>query len=445
MKKILILGAGMVVKPMVIYLLDRDFQVTVASNTKERADKMIAGHPNGKSVDWDAEDINTLDKLVAGHDLTVSLLPFSFHPLVANVCIRHQKNMLTTSYVKPEMKALDEAAKKAGIIILNESGLDPGIDHMSAMKIIDRIHQHGGRVEEFYSLCGALPAPEAADNPFRYKFSWSPKGVLMAGNNSGKYLKNEMVIDVPTEQLFKNVFAVDFPDIGLLDVYPNRDSLSYIDIYNISEVKTMFRGTFRYKGWCETIDKMKSLKLFSSEKLDLKDKTYADMLAMLINLNDSTDIKAKLAGYLGMEISNPVIKALEWLGLFDAKTIGRTEDSAFEVTSDLMIEKMMLGENERDMVVMQHIFMAAYPDGKKEVIKSSLQDFGSLNTDTAIARTVALPAAIAVELITGNQINIKGVQIPVVKEIYQPILDKLELLGIKMNEEYGLSLDHSIK
>jgi len=444
MHKILILGAGMVVNPMVQYFLKKNNMVTIASNTKDRADKMIGVHPNGRSIYWEADNLVLLDKMISEHDLTVSLLPYAFHPTVAKICISHKKNMVTTSYVKPEMKALDEDAKKAGVIILNESGLDPGIDHMSAMKIIDHIHGKNGSVEEFYSLCGALPAPEAADNPFKYKFSWSPKGVVMAGNNDGKFMKNGQIIGIPTENLFKNPFSVTFPNVDELEVYPNRDSLSYIDIYNIPEVETMYRGTFRYKGWCEAMDVIKKLKLITYDKIDLNGETYAGMVAKLNGIRDVSDIRKNVADYLKINKDAFALNAIEWLGLFDQEPMNRTIDSPFEITSDLMIDKMKLGNNERDMVAMQHTFIASYPDGKKEVIKSSMLDYGSLSTDTAISRTVALPASIGVEMILENKISVKGVHIPVIKEIYQPILDNLEHLGIKMKEEYGLPMTEAI-
>ncbi|MCK9616710.1 MAG: saccharopine dehydrogenase NADP-binding domain-containing protein [Lentimicrobiaceae bacterium] len=291
MKKVLILGAGLVVKPIVHYLLNKGFQVTVATRTRSKAEEMIAGHPNGTALAWTVEDQDTLDNLVAKHDLTVSLLPYLHHVMVAKHCLKHKKNMVTTSYVKPEMQALDAEAKAVGIIILNEMGLDPGIDHMSAMRIIDHVHTKGGKIEEFYSLCGALPGPEAADNPFKYKFSWSPKGVVMAGNNDAKFLKAGKVIEIPTENLFKNPLKVDFPGVGLLEVYPNRDSISYMDIYGIPETKTIMRGTFRFKGWCETIDAMKKMKLISYDKMDFTGKSYADFVAMMIGTNDSSNIR----------------------------------------------------------------------------------------------------------------------------------------------------------
>ncbi|PID89814.1 MAG: saccharopine dehydrogenase [Bacteroidia bacterium] len=446
MKKVLILGAGMVVKPIVQFLLKNEIAVTVATRTKSKAEAMILDHPNGKAMAWTVDDEETLDKLILDHDLTVSLLPYAYHVMVAKKCIKHKRNMLTTSYVKPEMEALHQQAKDAGIIILNELGLDPGIDHMSAMRIIDHVHNKGGKIEEFYSLCGALPANENADNPFKYKFSWSPKGVVLAGNNDAKYLKAGKIVELPTENLFKDVFRVDFPDVGTLDVYPNRDSVDYIDIYGIPEAKTMFRGTFRHQGWCEALDAMKTLKLITNDMLKLEGKTYAEMMQMLIGADSAENIKEKVAEYLKLDVNHVAIQAIEWLGLFDEKPINRKEDSTFEIVSDIMIEKMMLEPNEKDMVVMQHTFLASYPDGKQEVIKSRMLDYGTPATDTSVARTVALPAAVGVKMILEGKINLTGVYRPVIPEIYNPVLDTLEKeLDIKMIENFGLPVSENIK
>jgi saccharopine dehydrogenase-like NADP-dependent oxidoreductase len=445
MKKILILGSGLVAQPIIRHLLSKNYQVTVASNTPDRSDMMIAGNVHGESVLWDAGDEDSLSRLIADHDITVSLLPYVFHVMVARHCVAHKKNMVTTSYVKPEMHALDAAAKEAGIILLNEMGLDPGIDHMSAMRIIDKVHEREGAILEFFSICGALPAPEAADNPFKYKFSWSPKGVVLAGNNDAVYLHHGKVVELPTRDLFKNPFLVNFPEVGELEVYPNRDSLAYKDIYGIPEAQTMYRGTFRYRGWCETLDAIKQMNLISPEKFDMAGMTFAGLVKKQAGLEDkNNDIRTLVADHLGIPVSTHAIEAMNWLGLFDDAPMNRSLDSTFEVTSDLMIEKMSLGLNERDMVAMQHTFLAAFSDGRKEVIRSRMLDFGTLATDTSIARTVALPAAIAVEMILDGQINIKGVHVPVVPEIYNPVLDQLENLGIRMVEEFGLPLSEMI-
>lgn len=440
-KSVLILGSGMVARPIIQHLLLKGYRVTVASNTPDRTEMMINGHKNGKNVIWSAEDEEALSQLVAEHDITVSLLPFGLHVMVAKQCLRHGKNMVTTSYVKPEMQELDAEAKAKGIIILNELGLDPGIDHMSAMRIIDHVHDKGGKIKEFYSICGALPAPEAADNPFKYKFSWSPKGVIMAGNNDAVYLKDNKEVEIPTKDLFKNPGITEFPGAGTLEIYPNRDSISYIDIYGIPETETIMRGTFRMQGWCCIMDNMKLLNLFSYDKIDYNGLTYAGFMAKLIGRTTSANIKSQVADYLKTDISDNVIRALEWLGLFDEKPMNRNEDSAFEISSDLMIEKMMIKPEERDMVVLQHMFMAEYPDGKKEVIRSRMLDFGTPGEDTSVARTVALPAAIGVEMILKKEITLTGVHRPVHRNIYNPILNALEGLDIRVQEEFGLPVE----
>jgi len=457
MKKVLILGSGLVARPIIRHLLDKNYHVTVASNTPDRAEKMIDGHPNGESIDWDTSDEKMLDEMIAGHDITVSLLPFAFHVGVATLCLKYRKSMVTTSYVKPEMRALDEAAREAGVILLNEIGLDPGIDHMSAMRIIDHIHEREGAVLEFYSFCGALPAPEASDNPFGYKFSWSPKGVLMAVNNDGVYLRHGNVVNIPTIDLFKNPFIVDCPRAGILEVYTNRDSLPYIDLYGIPEVQTLYRGTFRNQKWCEILDQMKQLNLFSYDPIDMTGMTYAD----LINHQSAVHSPQSAVHSPQSAVHSPqsavhspqsavrspqstVYKALKWLGLFDPTPINRGMASPFDVVSDLMIRKMSLKDDERDMIVMQHTFLAGYADGRKEVIRSRMLDFGIPGEDTSVARTVALPAAIGVEMILDGKITATGVHIPVIPEIYTPILDQLEAMGIKMEEEFNLPLSENI-
>ena len=437
MKKILILGAGLVAKPMVEYLLGKRFMILIASPMKERADEMINGNPLGSSLDWSMAEPLVLDKLVAEYDLTVSLLPFQFHTDVAKVCLKYKKPLVTTSYVQPEMKALDQAARDAGVLFLNEMGLDPGIDHMTAMKIIDYVHLGGGKVEEFYSLCGALPAPEAADNPLKYKFTWSPKGVILASRNSALYLKRGKETYIDAVNLFKDRFSYTFPGIGDLEVYPNRDSISYLNIYDIPDTKTIYRGTLRYKGWCETLDAMKSIRMLEDSISDYGKMSYSDFIAERAGVAKK-ELKRNLALKLGIPEASPAMESLDFLGFFDDEKLNYSETSPFEITSDRMIERMMLNESEKDIVLLQHLILAAYPNGTREVIRSSMVDSGSPSTNTAISRTVALPAAIAARLILENKIMLNGVYRPVVSHIYTPILNELKSLGIMMNEEYGL-------
>jgi len=433
MKKVLLLGAGMVAKPIADYILENNIELTIATRTVTKANNLIKGRKNGFAVSWTIDNMEMLDKMVASHDLTVSLLPYAHHVSVANLCILHKKNMVTTSYVSDEMKALDEKAKQAGIIILNEIGVDPGFDHMTAMRIIDKVQHEGGEIIEFYSLCGALAAPEETDNPFKYKFSWSPKGVVMAGNNGAKFKKNNEVVEIQTENLFKNPLQIDFPEVGKMEVYPNRDSLAYIDIYKLQNVETMFRGTFRYPNWCESLDAIKALGMVTYEKQNFEGKTYKEVVAEQINVYPK-NVKEKVVERLKLDIHSPAIVSMEWLGLFSNERVHLVEGSTFDLTSDLMLQKMMLPGGARDMVIMLHSFLIKNAKGKKEVIKSRLIDFSTVE-DTSIARTVALPAAIAVKMIFDGKITDTGVHIPVSKTIYDPILNELEKMGISMVEE----------
>ena len=253
MKKVLLLGAGLVSLPIVKYLSDQDdYKVTIVSrDPNTNLDKLIEDKSNCEFLIFDtvAED-DRLNRLIESSDVVVSLLPYGLHPMVARKCLDLKTDMITASYVSPEMAAFDEEAKEKGIIILNELGLDPGIDHMSAMKIIDDVHAKNGKILSFESFCGGLPAPEANDNPLGYKFSWSPEGVVQASGNSAKFLRDGNIVEVPGERLFKADFPVTVPGFGDFEAYPNRDSVPYGEIYGIEEAQTIFRGTFRNPGWC---------------------------------------------------------------------------------------------------------------------------------------------------------------------------------------------------
>lgn len=444
MKKVLILGAGLVSKPMVEYLLEEGFEVIIATRTKEKADKLLGGHKNGRALAWMTEDMETLSVMIRESDLAVSLLPYKYHVDVAKLCLKHRKPLVTTSYVSPAMQALHDDAVKAGVIFLNEAGLDPGIDHMSAMRIIDNVRDRGGKIDEFYSLCGALPAPEFATNPLGYKFSWSPKGVVLASRNGATYLKHGEIVNVEPINLFKARFSHYFPGVGELEVYPNRDSVSYVDIYGLKAIRTMYRGTFRFKGWCETLDLMKAIGLIDDGDKDYTGMSYRQFVAEKAGV-PGNDLRKELKEKPGLNPTDRALDALEWLGMFSDTDMGYKVTSPYEITSDLMIKLMWLENNERDMIVMQHLFLATYHDGKSEVISSRMLDFGTPATNTSIARTVALPAAMAVKMILTGKISLHGVYRPILPELYNPILDELEANGIKMVEEYGLPVEMMIK
>jgi saccharopine dehydrogenase (NADP+, L-glutamate forming)/spermidine synthase len=439
MKKVLVLGAGLVSRPLVRYLLDQpDFNVTVASRTVSKAEKLIDGHPKGTALPLLADNEEKLNKLVSEHDLSISLLPAPLHPVVAKMCIKHKKQMVTTSYVSPAMKALDGPAKNAGVMLLNEIGVDPGIDHMSAMRIIDDVRKRGGEVVSFKSYCGGLPAPDCNDNPFGYKFSWSPRAVCTAGKNSGQFRENGKQVDVPGPELFTCTHTRNIEGIGELEAYPNRDSLSYIEVYGLEGIQTMFRGTFRYPGWCETLKKIVDLGLLDETPVTYpKGTTYAQYTARFLKAPPSGNIRKDVAARLDLPESSPILDRLEWLGLFSDEEIAITgeETTALDILAARMGEKMPYKPGERDMIVLCHYFVARFPNAPDESITSTLIDFGRPGGDSSMARTVSLPAAVGAKLILTGKVMIPGVHIPVIPEIYNPVLDELATMDIKCIEK----------
>ena len=435
MKKVLVLGAGLVSRPLVAYLLDHGFQVTVASRTVSKAERLVGDNPNGRAVAWTVDKIDELKQMIAEHDIAVSLLPYTYHVTVGKVCLEFDKHLLTTSYVSDAMIELDGEAKAKNLVFLNECGLDPGIDHMSAMKIIHEVEGKGGKIRSFRSTTGALQAFEANNNPFGYKFSWAPKGVLLASKNPSRWLENGAIKEFPGEQLFENYFIQDVPSVGAFENYPNRDSVPYKDIYGLSDAHTVYRGTFRMTGWCETMRKVVALGWLGEEPLPgFSGKTYGDVTRHLLGASPDEDLPQATARFLNLETYATVIKRLEWLGLFSDRPLPEDKDNPIDWLNVISLEKMELPRGERDMIVMHHEFLAEYPD-KKEKLTSTLLDFGIPGGDTSIARTVTLPAAIAVRMILEGKIGTPGVHIPVYPEIYYPILEELENLDITFEEE----------
>lgn len=439
MKRIVVFGAGMVAGAHVDYLLNvPDFHVTVASRTLSKAQALVQDHPRGQAVQVNSDDEAALEALIAEADLAVSLLPYVYHPTVARLCIKHGVHMVTTSYVKEAMAALDGAGRAAGVILLNEIGVDPGIDHMTAMRIIHGVQARGGRVTKFVSWCGGLPAPEANDNPFGYKFSWSPKGVLLAGKNSAHFLWDGKEVVIPGGELFDHFWTVPVEVEGKVigfDGYPNRDSLPYMQTYGIENPQTFFRGTLRYPGWCQTLRKIADLGLLEETPLQgLEGATFADFTARLIG-SDKHNLRAALAAYLDLSLDSPVIDNLAWLGFLSDEPLPAGQRTPIDILTARMLQKMQYAPGERDMLILQHQFEAAMPEGRERIV-STMVDFGIPYGYTSMARTVGLPAAIAVKLILHGQINLTGVQIPVVPEIYEPVLAELEELGIRFVETW---------
>jgi saccharopine dehydrogenase (NADP+, L-glutamate forming) len=432
-KKVVVFGAGLVSRPLIRYLLDHGFGVIVATRTVAKAEALLQGHKNGKAVALDVDNDQAVRDQVAEGDVSVSLLPAPRHPVVARACLDLGKHMVTTSYVSPIMKGLDAEAKKKDLLLLNEMGVDPGIDHMSAMKVIHEEEAKGGTLIGFSSWCGGLPAPEANDNPFGYKFSWAPRGVLTAAKNSAKYLKDGKLVEIPSEKLFANPAIVEIPGLGRFEGYPNRDSVSYIDTYGFGKaVKDMFRGTLRNLGHCQLYTNLIRLGLFEDEpKHDLSNLTHLGLMEKIFGKPLQKTIPAKL----GVAEKDSPLEALRCIEMLSDKPIGMKQGSLLDVLAERMNESLQYKKGERDMLIMRHDISFSYEKGKRrECITALLIDYGIPNGDSSMARTVSLPAAIAVRMLLEGKIKLRGVQVPVMPELYEPVLAELAAMKISFAE-----------
>ena len=436
MKKILVLGAGLVSRPGVHYLLNQpELEVTVASRTVSKAEELVKGFPNGKAKQVNVEDYEALAQVIKENDIVISLLPWIYHLKVAELCVEYGKYMVTTSYVSPAMKELEPKVKEKGLLFLNEIGVDPGIDHMSAMKIIDEVEKEGGKVLHFYSYCGGLPAPQHNDNPFGYKFSWSPKGVVLASRNPARFLENGQIVEIPGKDLFKNYIVEEIEGLGKFEVYPNRDSVPYKDLYGLKDALTVKRGTYRNLGWCDTFYVLNQLGFIDETPRDfVKGNTYRNITAKVLDVSPDSNLKEVIKTKVNIEKIDDVIYRLEWLGLFSDEVVDNT-DNLLDMLSNRLQEKLVYKPGEVDMLLLKHTFIVENKDGSMDKITSTLVDFGIPLGDTSMARTVSLPMAIAVKMIANGQITDIGVRIPNTKNIYEPVLAELENLNIKMVEK----------
>jgi saccharopine dehydrogenase-like NADP-dependent oxidoreductase len=431
MKRVLVLGAGLVSRPLVHYLTDQpDLEVTLASRTVSKAEALVAGRQRGTAVALNVKDEAALEKLIAGHDLAVSLLPATEHAKVAKLCLKHRRHMSTTSYISAEMKALNGEAEAAGLTFLNECGVDPGIDHMSAMRIIHQAESEGAKVVSFRSYCGGLPAPEANTNPIGYKFSWAPRGVLVAATNPGRYLQDGKVVEVPGDELFARPEIVKVPGAGEFEGYPNRDSLPYREMYGLDDVRTMFRGTLRNLGHCESWYHWVKLGLFDQKTRELGGLTYRQWIEGVAGGAPAEEV---LAQKRAIPVDHPAIAKLTWLGLFEDAALPMQEGGNVDVMAARMLERCPFAPDERDLIVLQHEFVVEGPAGQRRVY-STLIDYGIPGGDSAMARTVSLPVAIATRLILQGKVIERGVIAPVRPDVYNPILDELERLDIRCEE-----------
>uniref|UniRef100_A0AAV2KPY1 Alpha-aminoadipic semialdehyde synthase, mitochondrial n=1 Tax=Knipowitschia caucasica TaxID=637954 RepID=A0AAV2KPY1_KNICA len=440
MKRVLLLGTGYVSGPVVEYLTrDDKTQVTVASVVLRQAEELAAKYPNTIPVVMDVgSQEGHLDSLIKDHDLVISLLPYTFHPLVAKHCIQRKKNMVTASYLSPDMKALESSALEAGITIVNEMGLDPGIDHMLAMECIDQAKVDGCTVESYISFCGGLPAPECSDNPLRYKFSWSPYGVLMNTISTAVYLKDGEVVTVPPGgSLMESAAEMDFFPGFNLEGYPNRDSTKYAEPYGIQSAHTLLRGTLRFKGFTNAMSGFVKLGLIDSKACPLLERnasavTWKDILCKQMGLTPSISQESfEEAVYERVGRDQFRMETLRWFGMLGEEVVPHA-DSVLTALAKHLEVKLSFGKRERDLIVMRNDLGLRHPTGELETKHISMVVYGDPDGFSAMAKTVGYPAAIAARMLLDGEIRSKGLVIPMTKEVYAPALARLKEEGIQI-------------
>ncbi len=440
MVKILIIGAGRSTVSLIDYLLKNsaanDWKITVADVDIKLAEEKVANHPNGKAMSFDIKNEEKRRLVIIEHDLIISMLPAFMHGDVARDCVEFGKHIATASYVSADMKALDNEAKKKNIILLNECGLDPGIDHASAMKLIDEIKHQGGEILSFKSYCGGLVAPESNDNPWGYKFSWNPRNVILAGQGTAQYLNDGELKFIPYNRLYTQNDFIEMDGYGKFDAYANRDSISYIDSYGLQSIKTMVRGTLRQYGYCKAWNVFVKLGLTDDTSMITNtDKlTYTSLLASFLPPAKG-NLKERLKTLMGTGWDSEIEKQMDYLELFSDKKITISQGTPAQLLQALLEEKWKLKPNDKDMIVMQHQFEYTLPGKEIQKLNSSLVVIGKDEHHTGMALTVGLPLAITVKNFLTKKFNLNGVQIPTKKEIYLPLLKELEENQIIFSEK----------
>ena len=444
MKKILVLGAGQSAPYLIHYLLknanDYDWFVTVGDRDIGLARKAVKRHTRGDVISFDINDAEMRLTQVEKADIVVNFLPPVFQYLLGLGCISRGKHMITASYQDERMKDLDNDAHRKGILILNEMGLDPGIDHMSAMSMIQKVKKSGGMIKSFKSYGSGLPAPESATNPLKYAITWNAHNVVTAGEVGAQYLYKGQVKILPHHEVFQRTWTVDLNGVGKMEAYPNRDSLKYQSLFEIDDVHTMIRGTLRYPGWSETWLQIVRLGLCNQTMHipNIRRYSYRDLVEMFLPLHvSSSNLEHRLANFLNISPTGKIIENLSWLGLFSEEPIQSKGDTAAEVMVDLLKKKLQLPENGRDMVALVHEIEADFPENEKrsERITSTFIEYGDPHGFTAIAKTVGLPAALAVKLVLTGKLPISGCHIPTHPAIYSQVLPELKKEGLIFKEK----------
>ncbi len=442
MKQILLFGAGKSATVLIDYLLanaeKENWSLVVAdTNLRTAADK-VKNSPHGTAVAFDVTDADQRKKYITGSDLVISMLPASLHGEVAKDCLRYARHLFTASYVDDTIRGMADEIKSKGLLFLCEMGLDPGIDHMSAMQLVDAIHEKAGRITSFKSHCGGLVAPESDDNPWHYKISWNPGNVVLAGKSGAIYKKDGQTFNIPYESVFANCETINVPGLDALACYPNRDSLSYIPVYGLEEADTFIRTTLRYPDFCKAWNCIVKANLTDEDKaaeaVGYKHQSFAEWFEKSFTRHTGVANYDEFLNRYAADDKATVHTLLDYLGLLSGEPVPLTATCSADVLLFAIENKLKLFPHDKDMIVMLHEI--GYELGGKQLMtRSSLIVKGENSLHTAMAKTVGLPLGIAARLLLNGRISTTGLHIPTIREIYEPVLAELETQGIRFHEE----------
>lgn len=438
-KHIFVIGAGRSATDLIDYLLAQatanDWYVTVGDMSLALASEKINGHARGKAIYFDGGNADMREEYIAHADIVVSLLPPPMHPAIAKVCLQYEKHLVTASYISAEMASFDAEAKAKGLIFLNELGADPGIDHLNVMRGLDKLKADGAKILELRSFCGSLIAPESNDNPWGYKFTWSPMNVILAGQGAASFLKDGKRKLIPYNRLFTTTDTVNVEGFGSFEAYLNRDSYSYIQTYHLEGVQTLLRGTLRQAGYCEAWNAFIRLGMTANDYkiADTEQLTYKEWTESYLAPQVGESIENALARFLETSVDSDLMKRLLSTGILSAEKITRKNATPAEILYDLLMSRWVFRENDKDMLVMADKIVYE-KNGKCYEKTATMAVIGRDHEHTAISQTVGLPAAMGVKLILQGKINHTGVLMPIYPEIYSPILTELAEYGISFSE-----------
>lgn len=440
MKNILLLGAGRSSGSLIRYLLEnasaKGYKVKIGDKELHFAEEKLKGHPEGIAIHFDIENELQRAEEIQNADLVISLLPPALHFLAAKECLKFSKNLVTASYISKEILTLHEEAVRKGLLFLNECGLDPGIDHMSAMEIILRLKNQGAVLHSFRSYTGGLVAPESNDNLWGYKFTWNPRNVILAGQGTAKYIHDGKYHYIPYNRLFSESVRIQVEGLGKFDGYANRDSLAYRHHYGIDDIPTLIRGTLRHEGFCSAWQVFVSLGLTDDSFIIEQSETlsFREFVEAFVPPSQmGSDLEEKIANFCHIDPEGPAMERVRSTGILEDKKIGVAKATPAQILQSLLEKKWILKAGDKDMIVMQHQFEYTL-EGKEKTLSSSLVVIGEDTLETAMAKTVGLPLGIAALQILEGKISVKGVQLPIHAEIFSPVLKELQEMGISFTE-----------